>query len=134
MATIVAALVGLFVGAAVWNLARRQANDRPRGPPARRHPRPAETTPPPPRRPPRPRQPRRVPGRFAASLLPDGDHVYCDPVISKRADPVETFPLMSSARHLNVVVRVTWKTSPGSRGPVESQSRERDVGRDPFVV
>ena len=50
------------------------------------------------------------------------------------ACPVETLPLMSVAIHRNVVVSVRWKTSPGSRGPVESQSGELSVGFDPSVV
>ena len=41
---------------------------------------------------------------------------------------------MSSARHRNVVVSSTWKTSPGSRGPVASHCGDCSVGRDPSVV
>ena len=41
---------------------------------------------------------------------------------------------MSFASHLNLVVLVMWKTSPGSRGPVESQSGDDSVGFDPSVV
>jgi hypothetical protein len=55
-------------------------------------------------------------------------------VITKRSDPVETFPLMSFAIHLNVVVLVTWNTWPGSRGPVESHSDDDSVGFDPSMV
>jgi hypothetical protein len=54
--------------------------------------------------------------------------------ITNFAEPVETLPLMSVARHLNVVVVVTWKTSPGSRGPVASHSVDELVGADPSVV
>ena len=42
--------------------------------------------------------------------------------------PWPTFPLMSVAVHLKVVVSVRWKTWPGSRGPVESHSGDDAVG------
>ena len=48
--------------------------------------------------------------------------------------PVATLPLMSSARHLIVVVSSRWNTSPGSRGPVESHSADCSVGFDPSIV
>ena len=41
---------------------------------------------------------------------------------------------MSVAIHRKVVVVVTWKTSPGSRGPVESHSVDDEVGSEPSVV
>ena len=50
------------------------------------------------------------------------------------ACPVEVLPLMSVASHLNVVVVLTTKDWPGSRGPVESQSVDVEVGFDPSVV
>ena len=40
---------------------------------------------------------------------------------------------MSSARQRNTVVSSTWKTSPGSRGPVESHSAELSVGQQQRV-
>ena len=48
--------------------------------------------------------------------------------------PNDVLPLMSVARHRNVVVLVMWKTWPGSRGPVESQAVELSVGVAPLVV
>ena len=50
------------------------------------------------------------------------------------ACPVETLPLMSAASHLKVVVELTTKDWPGSRGPVESQSVDELVGFEPSVV
>ena len=49
-------------------------------------------------------------------------------------DPVETLPLMSVASHRKVVVELTTKDWPGSRGPVESHSVEVLFGADPSVV
>ena len=50
------------------------------------------------------------------------------------ARPVETLPLMSVASHLKVVVELTTKDWPGSRGPVESQSVDELVGFEPSIV
>jgi hypothetical protein len=64
----------------------------------------------------------------------DSSSYQFPPVISKRCEPVETLPLMSSASHLNVVDWVRWNTWPGSRGPVESQSGDWLVGCEPSIV
>ena len=57
-------------------------------------------------------------------------------LIRNFAWPVDVFPLMSVASHLNVVVAETTNDSPGSRVPVESHSSavDEDAGFEPSVV
>ena len=55
-------------------------------------------------------------------------------LIMNFCESIDVLPLMSVASHRNVVVSVMWNTSPGSRGPVESQSGDDAFGLDPSVV
>jgi hypothetical protein len=48
--------------------------------------------------------------------------------------PDDGLPLMSVAVQRNLVMLVRWKTSPGSRGPVESHVGKLDVGLEPSIV